>query len=166
MVPTPFFVHKRLLWGRAGRKSGIMKFYVMSNNTKQGPYTIEELQDKGISANTMVWKVGLASWQPAYKIEELMGILSELPPEIPQPPMPKSWLVESILVTCFCCLPFGIIGIINSTKIETAYKRGDFDEAMRLSDNAKKWTLWGFLTALACGVIYLLILLIIALIGS
>ena len=27
---------------------------------------------------------------------------------------PKTWLVESILVTLFCCLPFGIVGIVNA----------------------------------------------------
>ena len=31
---------------------------------------------------------------------------------------PKNWLVESILVTLFCCLPLGIAGIINASKVE------------------------------------------------
>lgn len=25
---------------------------------------------------------------------------------------PKTWMAESILVTVFCCLPFGIAGIV------------------------------------------------------
>jgi len=33
---------------------------------------------------------------------------------------PKNWLVESILVTLFCCLPLGIAGIINASKEEGA----------------------------------------------
>ena len=126
-----------LAGGTSRQKDLVMKYYIMVNNIKQGPFEIEELQDKGITANTMVWKVGLTSWQPAYKIEELIDILSDLPPEIPQQPMPKTWLVESILVTCFCCLPLGIMGIINSTKIETAYREGNFDEAQKSSENAK-----------------------------
>jgi len=32
---------------------------------------------------------------------------------------PKSWLVESILVTLFCCLPFGIAGIVNASRVES-----------------------------------------------
>jgi hypothetical protein len=57
---------------------------------------------------------------------------------------PKNWLAESILVTIFCCLPFGIVGIINSSKVETKYNAGDYDGADRASAEAKKWTMIGF----------------------
>ena len=30
---------------------------------------------------------------------------------------PKSWLVESILVLLFCCLPFGIVGVVYASKV-------------------------------------------------
>ena len=30
---------------------------------------------------------------------------------------PKTWMAESILVTILCCLPFGIIGIVNAAKV-------------------------------------------------
>lgn len=97
-----------------------MEFYILQNNKKQGPYSLEELSNKNINADTMVWNVGLSNWKPAKTVSELSDLLSNLPP-VPPPSqsMPKTWLVESILVTCFCCLPFGIVGIINATKIET-----------------------------------------------
>ena len=121
-----------------------MEFYILVDNQKQGAFSIEELANKDITANTMVWAVGFPQWKPAKQVPELSDILSILPPEPPTVNfMPKTWLVESILVTCFCCLPFGIMGIINATKIETLYASGQYEQALCRSNQAKKWTLWG-----------------------
>ncbi len=73
-----------------------------------------------------------------------------------QPP-PKNWLVESILVTIFCCLPFGVVGIINASKVNAAVAAGNMEEAARLSKEAGKWTKIGFFVGLAIGVIYLIV---------
>lgn len=73
---------------------------------------------------------------------------------------PKSWLLESILVTLFCCLPFGIIGIIYATKVETLFYAGDIEGAKRASENAKTWTLLGFFIGLVVAVVYLLLIII------
>jgi hypothetical protein len=73
---------------------------------------------------------------------------------------PKTWLAESILVTIFCCWPFGIAGIINASKVESRFYAGDIDGANRSSREAKKWTTISFWISLAIGVIYLLIALI------
>lgn len=125
-----------------------MEFYILQNNTKQGPYSLEELRNKNIDADTMVWSVGFSNWKPAKNVPDLSDLLSSLPPVPPLSPMPKTWLVESIIITCFCCLPFGIMGIINATKIETLYLSGAYEQALYRSKQAKKWTLWGFYIAL------------------
>ncbi len=52
---------------------------------------------------------------------------------------PKNYMVESVLVTLFCCLPFGIIGIINAGKVATLYANGQYDAAQAASNDAKKW---------------------------
>ena len=138
-----------------------MEFYILQNNMKQGPYSLEELSGKNIDTDTMVWSVGFSNWKPAKNVPELSDLLSSLPP-VPPPsqPMPKTWLVESIIVTCLCCLPFGIIGIINATKIETLYFSGAYEQALYRSKQAKKWTLWGFFTALVFFLIYIITLII------
>ncbi len=69
---------------------------------------------------------------------------------------PKTWLVESILVTLFCCLPFGIAGIVNASKIESRFYAGDIEGANRASADAKKWTMIGFWIGVGIGVLYLL----------
>lgn len=72
---------------------------------------------------------------------------------------PKTWLVESILVTLFCCLPFGIVGIVNAAKVESRFYAGDIDTANRYSADAKKWTLIGFWVGLAGGLLYLILVI-------
>lgn len=70
---------------------------------------------------------------------------------------PKTWMVESILVTIFCCLPFGIVGIVNASKVASLHAQGNYAEAQQASSNAKKWTKIGFFVGFAVIIIYLLI---------
>ncbi|MCX6328411.1 MAG: CD225/dispanin family protein [Bacteroidia bacterium] len=74
---------------------------------------------------------------------------------------PKTWLVESILVTLFCCLPFGIAGIVNAAKVESKFQSGDIQGSNEAAANAKKWTTIGFWGGLAIAVIYIIISVII-----
>jgi len=69
---------------------------------------------------------------------------------------PKNWLVESILVTIFCCLPFGIVGIVNASQVNSRFSAGDHEGAMRASQEAGKWTKIGFFIGLSLLAIYLL----------
>ncbi len=70
-----------------------------------------------------------------------------------QPPQPKNWLVESILVTIFCCLPFGIAGIVNAAQVSNKYLSGDYDGALRSSNEAGKWTKIGFFVGISLHVL-------------
>ena len=70
---------------------------------------------------------------------------------------PKNWLVESILVTLFCCLPLGIAGIINASKVEVLFLSGDIAGANKAAADAKKWTMYGLFTGLTVIVLYVLL---------
>jgi len=59
--------------------------------------------------------------------------------------MPKNYLTESILVTVFCCLPLGIVAIINASKVEKEYHSGNYEAAQKASDEAKKFMKWGLI---------------------
>lgn len=50
---------------------------------------------------------------------------------------PKTWLVESILVTVFCCQILGIISIIYAASVEGKFLRGDIAGAENASRTAK-----------------------------
>jgi len=85
-------------------------------------------------------------------------------PPPPPPPMhnpgtgikPKNWLVESILVTLFCCLPLGVVGIINASKVDSKYASGDYAGAQQSSAEAAKWTKIGFFVGLGVSVLYII----------
>ena len=67
---------------------------------------------------------------------------------------PKNWLRESILVTLFCCLPLGIVGIINASKVEALFKAGDFDGAYEASEKARYWMKMSMWVGLVFQIIY------------
>lgn len=66
---------------------------------------------------------------------------------------PKTWLVESILVTIFCCLPFGVVGIVKASNVESLWRRGDIYGAETASQSAGFWTKLGFWIGLAINII-------------
>ena len=73
---------------------------------------------------------------------------------------PKTWLVESILATLFCCLPFGIVGLVNASKVESRFYAGDIDGANKASADAGKWTKLGFWIGMVSIVIYMILMAI------
>ena len=75
-----------------------------------------------------------------------------------QPPLtpPKNWLVESILVTIFCCLPFGIAGIVFASQVNSKFAAGDYNGALQASKEAGKWTKIGFWIGIAVIIIYVI----------
>jgi len=76
------------------------------------------------------------------------------------PARPKNWLVESILVTLFCCLPFGIAGIVYASSVNSKYDIGDYEGAAIASKEAGKWTKVAFFVGIGVGVVYLLLMVL------
>ena len=53
-----------------------MEFFIIDHNGQQaGPFSFDQLVQKGISPETLVWKQGMADWTPAWKVEELRAVL-------------------------------------------------------------------------------------------
>ena len=50
-----------------------------------------------------------------------------------------NYLVPAILVTLFCCVPFGIISIVYAAQVNGKVALGDIEGALRTSRSAKKW---------------------------
>ncbi|WP_457615605.1 CD225/dispanin family protein [Lutibacter sp.] len=67
---------------------------------------------------------------------------------------PKNYLIESILVTIFCCLPFGIAGIVFATQVNSKFAAGDYEGAVKASQDAKKWMKWGLISGIIVAVLY------------
>lgn len=60
-----------------------MNYFIIENNSQQGPFTLEELRLYHLTSETLVWAEGMAEWTPAWKVEELRPIINGTPPEIP-----------------------------------------------------------------------------------
>lgn len=55
-----------------------------------------------------------------------------------------SHLAPAILVTIFCCLPFGIVAIIYASQVSSQLRQGQIEMARRSSEKAKMWSWIGF----------------------
>lgn len=142
-----------------------MDYYILLGNERRGPYSREALRDMRITAATLLWREGLTDWTPAGGLPELYDILepatgAQQYAAEPAPPMPKTWLAESILVTLLCCLPCGVVGIIYAAQVSSRYAAGDYDAAAHDSRIAGLWTKIGFFSVLILyvvgGLVYLL----------
>ena len=75
------------------------------------------------------------------------------PPPVPTvavPPggPPDNKLVWSILVTLFCCLPFGIVAIIKSAEVNSKWADGDVAGANQSAADAGKWIKWSVIVGI------------------
>lgn len=56
-----------------------MEFFIIDHNGQQaGPFSFDQLVQKGISPETLVWKQGMADWAPAWKVEDLRAVLEAI----------------------------------------------------------------------------------------
>ncbi len=71
---------------------------------------------------------------------------------VPQHKVP-TYLTQAILVTLFCCLPFGIIAIVNAAKVSNLLANSEYDEAEKCSREAKKWVTISFWLGIGIGIL-------------
>ena len=69
----------------------------------------------------------------------------------------NSHLVLAILVTLFCCVPFGIVSIVYAAQVNSKLQAGDYQGAMDYSKKASWWGWLGFGTGLLWIIIWITI---------
>ncbi|WDC84734.1 CD225/dispanin family protein [Caloramator sp. mosi_1] len=69
---------------------------------------------------------------------------------------PPTYLAQAILVTLFCCLPFGIVAIVYAAQVDTKWAAGDYYGAQEASDKAKTWCMASFIIGLIIGIFYII----------
>ena len=67
---------------------------------------------------------------------------------------PDNNMLWAILSTLFCCLPLGIVSIINAAKVDGRYRAGDVEGAQEAADNAKKYAQYGAIIGFIVFVFY------------
>ncbi|MEU8336063.1 SPFH domain-containing protein [Micromonospora tulbaghiae] len=63
------------------------QWYVGVGGQRQGPYDLSGLAEQAnagaLAADTLVWRAGMAQWQPAGQVPELAPVLASVPPPLP-----------------------------------------------------------------------------------
>ena len=142
------------------------------------------IEDGVITAKTGLWRQGMGDWQPAASVSPFSDEFQQPPPlpedqsySTKPPPMSSSEsdsfhtgtgrqsapqrepdiptnMTKAILSTIFCCLPLGVVAIVKASGVSSAMRRGDYEEARRLSDEASTWSGWSIGLGLVVGIIY------------
>ena len=87
---------------------------------------------------------GLSNLASAHYCSGCGGVLSRGTGDFPtagarlSTPVPN-YLVQAILVTIFCCIPFGIVSIVFAAQVNGKVAAGDFTGAIESSKKAKTW---------------------------
>ena len=146
-----------------------MKYYMHIGGQQVGPYEENELPSHGLTASTMVWREGMPDWVAASQVPELSHLLppSQQPPSYQpqpsygpqqpygvQPPMPDTYMVWAVLVTVFCCLPFGIVSIVKASQVSSLYYQGNYAEARAASRAARNWAIASAVSSGAIVLVY------------
>ena len=154
-------------------------YYLSPDNKQQGPVSPDQFRMLGLTPSTYVWKEGMANWT---HLSEVPGLLDWLkaepasatasapaPATYAQPqgsgfqsaamPKPDSYLVLAILSTVLCCLPTGIYAIICSTRVDTFWASGHYEEAKKNSKQALIWSLIGAGAVVVSTILYFFLFL-------
>ncbi len=74
----------------------------------------------------------------------------------------KSHMVDAIIVTICCCVPFGIVAIIYASKVSSLLAAGNIAAAQ---DASKKAAMWSWI-GLGCGIVSNAIVLGLQILGA
>jgi hypothetical protein len=151
-----------------------------SDGKEYGPVSADELRQwmtQGrVNSSTQAQMVGDSGWRPLSTFPELNPTGAQPPMSSATPPYagqrmstpivaPPTYLVQSILVTLLCCLPFDIPAIIFAAQVNSKFAARDYEGAAASSRKARMWCWVSFGDGAAVMLVYLLIFLV-ALAGS
>lgn len=160
------------------------KFHYTDGKNSFGPFTLEELKGQGITPETYIWSSELTTWTKAKDVSEVASIFTSQSASTPPPlqhtadesttqtyepygqthtqsPIhnyerpPKTYLIESILSTIFCCWLLGIPSIVYAASVEKKFYAGDRIGAEEASKNAKKWMIINIVASILSWLLYL-----------
>ena len=160
------------------------KFHYTDGKNSFGPYTLAELTAQGIGPDTYIWTSELTTWTKAKDVAEVAVIFQAAAAPVPplvnpstEPPAssayqpytatdtqqaaptyerpPKTYLIEAILSTIFCCWLLGIPSIVYAASVEKKFYAGDRIGAEEASKKAKKWMIINISACILLWVLYL-----------
>lgn len=73
-----------------------MRYFIYADNRQQGPFSVSELMERGLSSETLVWAEGMEQWTPAWQVRELKDAMEgkaqpgPVPPPLPFEPSARA----------------------------------------------------------------------------
>ena len=111
-------------------------------------------------------KYGRENDDNAYKCLDCGDVLQQLEnTEAPAEQVPN-YLAQAILVTLFCCMPFGIAAIVFAAQVNSKIQAGDIQGATESSRKAKMWSWWSLGVGLFVQVAYFFFYVLIGMAGA
>ena len=108
-------------------------------------------------------KCGAQNDDNAFRCVECGEIIQQVQQVGVNVPGVPTYLTHSILVTLFCCVPFGIVGIVYAAQVNSKLASGDYAGAVEASNKARTWCWVSFGIGLAVGLMWLFFVIIGAL---
>lgn len=111
-------------------------------------------------------KCGSANDDNAYRCVQCGEILQQPTTSSPVTEQIPNYLVQSILVTLFCCMPLGIPAIVFSAQVNGKLQSGDIAGARESSRKAKMFCWWSVGIGLFGSVLYILVVIFAGIAGA
>lgn len=164
-------------------------YYIDAAGSQSGPVSTHILLAMRLPETTLVWREGMPTWtelrnvpelqqavppampnpqpeQPAYASQgtnpyayNSASAQASQPVEEPYYNKPETYLIWGILCTVFCCMPFGIVSIIQASKVDSLWNSRQYQASRQASEKAKKWAIWGAALGLLFSVLYVIFVL-------
>ena len=137
-----------------------MEYRIIGADLREyGPVDLEEIREwinEGrADANTLVCEMDEKQWIQLRDLPMVAGDLPKPAPEISGGPVKNgdgtiqiSYLLPAILCTIFCCLPFGIAGIVFAAQANSKAQQGDLKGASLAASRAKLMCILSFVFGL------------------
>jgi len=123
-----------------------------ADSREYGPVEIDEIRDwiaEGrADAGTLVCEVGGNQWIKLRDLPDVVGDLPKVATARSTGTLQINYLVPPILCTIFCCVPFGIAGILFAVQANSKVQQGDIDGAALAASRAKLMCILSFVFGL------------------
>jgi len=79
---------------------------------------------------------------------------------------PDNNLVWALLCTTLCCMPLGVVAIVKAVSVDTLWAAGNYSEAEKAAQDARKWAMIGAICGVVIWCLYLAYILAVVLIAA
>ena len=126
-----------------------MPYKIIGSDLQEySPVELEEvrewIKEGRADANTLVCEMGEKQWVRLRDASKFSADLSKGQKGQSGGVIQINYLVPAILCTIFCCLPFGIAGILFAAQANSKTQQGDYDGANIAASRAKQMCILSF----------------------